>query len=153
VVLALHASCPPGPTAQGTRYHGRCASCPARLGTHSSGGGASFLSCGDVEANRGPPPPDWGEEDYAVLPDLVQEACSRLGIALTRDAFATPTNRRWVGLRQPDDLGWKRERRAREVPQAGFESHADWNRGINPLPSNSLVGHRIERPMVSAVLH
>jgi len=52
------------------------------------------MSCRDVEANPGPPPPDRGEEDYAVLPDLVREACSRLGIAPVRDAFATATNRR-----------------------------------------------------------
>jgi len=94
-MLSLHAPCSPGPTAPSTRDHGRCVSCPARLGTLSSDRGASLLSCGDVEANPGPPPPDWGEEDYAVLPDLVQEACSRLGIAPVRDAFATPTNRRF----------------------------------------------------------
>jgi len=94
VVLALHSPCPPKPAATGTRIHGWCVSCPARLGCHSSGRGASLLSCGDVEANPGPPPPDWGKEDYAVLPDLVQEACYRLGIAPVRDAFATPNNRR-----------------------------------------------------------
>jgi len=65
------------------------------LGRRSSGRGASLLSCGDVDFNSGPPPPDWGEEDYAVLPNLVQEACSRLGIDPVRDAFATPTNRRF----------------------------------------------------------
>jgi len=69
-------------------------SCPARLGFHTSGKGASLLSCGDVEANPGTPLPDWGEEYYAVLHDLVQEACSRLGIAPVRDAFATPNSRR-----------------------------------------------------------
>jgi len=53
------------------------------------------MSCGDVGANPGPPLPDWGEEDFAVLPDLVQEACSRLGVVPVRDAFATPTNRRF----------------------------------------------------------
>jgi len=90
---------PPGPTASGTRHHGRCASCPARLGTRSPGRGASLLSRGDVEANPGPPPPDWGEETYAVLPDLVLEACSRLCIGPTRDAFATPTNRRFPAFR------------------------------------------------------
>jgi len=95
MVLVLHAPCPTGPAAPSTRDHGRSVSCPARLGTHSSGRGASLLSCGDVEANPGPPPPDWGEEDYAVLPDLVQDACSRLGIAPVRDAFAKPTNRRF----------------------------------------------------------
>jgi len=58
----------------------------------------------------------------------------------------------WVGLGQPDDLENKRERRAREGPQAGSKSHADWNPGINPLPSYSLVCHRIGRPMVSEVL-
>jgi len=58
-----------------------------------------------------------------------------------------------VGLGQPDNLGGKMERRAREGPQAGFESHADWNPGIDPVPSNSLVGHRIGRPMVCAMLH
>jgi len=43
----------------------------------------------------GPATPGLGEEDYAVLPDMVQEACFRLCIAPTRDAFATPTNRRF----------------------------------------------------------
>jgi len=70
-------------------------SCPARWGCHSSGRGASLLSFGDVEADPGPPTPDWGEEDYAVQPDLVQEACSCLGIAPVKDAFATPTNSRF----------------------------------------------------------
>jgi len=46
-----------------------------------------------------------------------------------------PPNTQWVGLGQPDELVGKRERRAREGPQAGFESHADWNPGINPVPS------------------
>jgi len=79
-------------------------SCPARLGYHSTCRGASLLSCGDVEANPGPPPPDWGEEDYAVLPDLVQEACYRLGIAPVRDAFATPTNCRFAAFwSKPED--------------------------------------------------
>jgi len=41
---------------------------------------------------------------------------------------------------------------AREGPQAGFESHADWNPQINLLPSNPLVCHQIGWPMVSAVL-
>jgi len=41
---------------------------------------------------------DWVEEDYAVLPDLVQEACSRLGIAPVKDAFATPINRRFTAF-------------------------------------------------------
>jgi len=69
-------------------------SCPARLGSHPTGRGASILSCGEMEANPGPTTPDWGEEDYAVLPDLGREACSRLGIAPVRDVFATATNRR-----------------------------------------------------------
>jgi len=94
-VLALHAPFPTGPAAPSTHVHGRSVSCPARLGTHSSGRGAALLSCGDLEADPGPPPPDWGEEDYAVLPDLVPEACSRLGIAPVRDAFATATNCRF----------------------------------------------------------
>jgi len=54
----------------------------------ATGRGASLHSCGD-----GLPP------DYAVLPDLVQEACSRLGIAPVRDAFATPTNCRFPAFR------------------------------------------------------
>jgi len=57
--------------------------------------GASLLSCGDVEANPGQPPPDWGEKDYALLSELVLEAFSRLDIAPTQDAFATPNNRRF----------------------------------------------------------
>jgi len=48
-----------------------------------------------VEANPGPPPADWGEENYAVVPDLVTEACGRLGISPVRDAFATPANHRF----------------------------------------------------------
>jgi len=59
----------------------------------------------------------------------------------------------WVGPWQPDDLEWKMERRACEGPKAWFESHADGNPGINPVSSYSLVGRRIGRPMVSAVLH
>jgi len=43
----------------------------------------------------GPPPTDWGEEDYAVVPELVAEACGRLGISPIRDAFATPANPRF----------------------------------------------------------
>jgi len=104
VELALHSPCPPGISAPGRRIHGRCVSCPARLGSHSSGRGASLKSCGYVEANPGPPTPDWGGEDYAVLPDLVQEACSRLGIAPVREAFTTPTNRRFPAfLTKADD--------------------------------------------------
>jgi len=68
---------------------------PARLDHPASGRGASLLSCGDVEADPGPPPADWGEEDYAVVPDLVTEACGRLGISPVRDAFATPANHRF----------------------------------------------------------
>jgi len=98
VVLALHSPSPRGAAAPGIRSHGRCVSCPPRLGCQSSGRGASLLSCGDVEANPAPPTPDWGEEDYAVLPDLLQEACSRLGIAPVKDAFATPTNRRFTAF-------------------------------------------------------
>jgi len=48
----------------------------------------------DVEANPGPPLTGWGEEDYAVVPDLMAEACGRLGICPLRDAFATPANHR-----------------------------------------------------------
>jgi len=95
MALALQSPRLPVPAAPGIRCHGRCVSCPTRLGSYSTGRGSSLLSCGDVEANPGPPPPDWGEENYAVLHELVQEACSRLGIAPVRDAFATPTNRRF----------------------------------------------------------
>jgi len=70
-------------------------SCPARLGSRSTGRGASLLSCGDVEANPGPPPPGFGEEDYVLVPDLVTETCGRLGISPVRDAFATPTEHRF----------------------------------------------------------
>jgi len=93
--LALYSPSPPRPVFPGRRINGRCVSCPARLGSHPNGRGASLLSCGDVEANPGPPTPDWGEEDNAVQPDLVREACSRLGIAPVRDAFATATNCRF----------------------------------------------------------
>jgi len=116
VTLALHSPCPPGPSAPARRIHGRCVSCPARLGSQSTGREASLFSFGDVEANPGPPNPDWGEEDYAVLPDLVQEAFPRLGIAPVRDAFATPTNRRfpafWTKAEDAFDQAW-------DYPSAG----------------------------------
>jgi len=74
---------------------GRSLCCPARLDHPTSGRGASILSCGELEANPGAPPTDWGEEDYAVVSDLVTEACARLGISPVRDAFATPANHRF----------------------------------------------------------
>jgi len=77
------------------RGYGRCVLPPPRPETNASGRGTSLLFCGDVEANTGPPPPDWGEDDYAVLPDLLLEACARLGVVPVRDAFSTPTNRRF----------------------------------------------------------
>jgi len=45
--------------------------------------------------NQGPPPTDWVEEDYAMVPDLVAEACGYLGISPVRDAFATPAYHRF----------------------------------------------------------
>jgi len=36
------------------------------------------------------------EEDYAVVPDLVAEACGRLGNSPVRDAFAKPSNHRFL---------------------------------------------------------
>jgi len=68
---------------------------PCTAGLPLDWNGNSLLSCRDVEANPGPQFPDWGRQDYAFLPDLVQEACSRLGVVPVRDAFATPTNRRF----------------------------------------------------------
>jgi len=47
---------------------------PSPLRPPTTARGASLLPYGDVEANPGPPPTDWGEEDYAVVPDLVAEA-------------------------------------------------------------------------------
>jgi len=47
-----------------------------------------------VEAKPGPPPLDLVQEDYAIVPDLVAEACDHLGISLVRDAFATAANHR-----------------------------------------------------------
>jgi len=93
--LALLA--PTFPKGEGPRTwaHGKSRSRPARLDHPTSGRGASLLSCGDVEANPGPPPTDWGEEDYAVVPELVAEACGRLGISPVRDAFATPASHRF----------------------------------------------------------
>jgi len=73
-----------------TWAHGRSSSCPPRLDHRNCGRGASLLSCGYVEPNPGTPPADWGEEDYAVVPELVAGACGRLGISSVRDAFATP---------------------------------------------------------------
>jgi len=75
-----------------TWAHWRSRSCTSRLDHPTSGRGASLLSCGDVEANPGPPPTDWGEEDDALVPKLVADSCGRLGISLVRDAFATPAN-------------------------------------------------------------
>lgn len=70
-------------------------SCPARAGSPATGW-APLRSCEDVEANPGQPPPNMGEEYNAVLPDMVVEACARLGIAApVRDAFATPTSHRF----------------------------------------------------------
>jgi len=68
MVLVIHAPCPTGPAAPSTRDHGRSVSCPARLGTHSSGRGASLLSCRDVEANPAPPAPDWGRRTTRFCP-------------------------------------------------------------------------------------
>jgi len=45
------------------RGYGRCVLSPPRPETPATGGGTSLMSCGDVEASPGPPPPDWGEED------------------------------------------------------------------------------------------
>jgi len=95
MTLALHSPHLLVPAATGIRCHGRCVSCPARLGSHSTGRGASLLSCGDVEANPGTPFTDWGEGDNAVLPDLVQKTCGLLGITPVLDAFATPIKRRF----------------------------------------------------------
>jgi len=89
----------------------------------ATGRGASLLSCWDVEANPGPPPTDWGEGDYAVLPDLVQEACSRLAIAPVRDAFVTPTNCRSLAF-------WSRAEDAFAQPWDYPSAGALW---ANPL--------------------
>jgi len=111
VMLALTFPQGEGPR---TWAHGRSRSCPARLDHPTSGRGASLLSCGDVEANPGPAPTDWEEEDYAVVPGLVAEACGRLGISPVRDAFSTPENHRfpayWTreddAFAQPWDYAW-----------------------------------------------
>jgi len=92
--LALLAPLPLQGEAPHSRAHGRCRSCKARLDPPTTACGASLLSCGDVGANPGPPPTDWDEEDYAVVPDLVAEAYGRLGISPVRDAFAKPANHR-----------------------------------------------------------
>jgi len=55
-------------------------------------------------------------------------------VSTTHELF-TSTISAWVGFGQPDDLVQKRERRAREGPQAGLKSHADWNPRIKPVPS------------------
>jgi len=95
IELALLA--PTFPKGEGPRTlaQGRSRFCPARLDLPTSGRGASLLPCGDVKANPGPPPTNWEEEDYAVVPDLVAEACGRLGLSPIRDAFATPANHRF----------------------------------------------------------
>jgi len=80
---------------QRTWAHGRSRSFPARLDHPTTGRSASLLSCGDVEANPGTPPTDWGEEDYAFVQELLAEACGRLGISPVRDAFGTPANHRF----------------------------------------------------------
>jgi len=81
---------PPGDHVR--RAHWRCRSCPACLDPPTTARGSSLLSCGDLEANPGPPPTDWGDEEYAVVPDLVVEACGRLENPPVRNAFATPAN-------------------------------------------------------------
>jgi len=43
-----------------------------------------MVTCGDVEANPGPAPSGWGEEDYAVVPDLVVEAWLRESVFPTQ---------------------------------------------------------------------
>jgi len=72
--------------------------CPLPLGMGRAVLGTCQLSCGNVEAHPAPPSPDWGEEYYAVLPDLVLEACAHLGFVPVRDVFATQTNRRFVAF-------------------------------------------------------
>jgi len=67
IELALLAHTFPKGEGPRTWSHGRSRSCPARLDHPASGRGASLLSCGDVEANPGPPPAEWGEEDYAII--------------------------------------------------------------------------------------
>jgi len=82
----------------------------------ASGRGAPIVSCGDVEPSPGPPPTDWGEENYAVAPDLVAEARGRLVIAPVRNAFAAPINRRFSAF-------WTKEEdafaQAWDYPSAG----------------------------------
>jgi len=75
------------------RGYGRCVLSPPQTETPATGRGTFLLSSGDVKENPGPPPPGWGEEDYAVLSDLLLEACARLGIVPLSNDFATPTNR------------------------------------------------------------
>jgi len=96
---------PTFPKSEGPRTwaHGRCRSCPARLDHPPIGRGASLLSCGEVAANPGPPPTDWGEEDYTVVPDLVAEACGRLGDSPVREAFAAPANHRFPSYWTKED--------------------------------------------------
>jgi len=77
------------------RAQWRSRSCRARLDHPTTCRGVLLLSCGDLEGNPGPPATYWGEGDNAVVPELVSEACGRLGISPVRDAFATPANHRF----------------------------------------------------------
>jgi len=88
-----------------------------------------------VEANPGPPPTGWQEEDYAVFPDLVAEACGLLGISPVRDAFATPTNHRFAAY-------WTREDDAFAQPWDYATAGVLW---ANPPPFS-----RMEEVVVKA---
>jgi len=94
------------------------------------------MSCGDLETNQGPATPDCGEEDYAVLPDLVLEACVKLGIAPVCDAFATPTNRRFPAFWTKADDAFAQ---AWDYPHAG----ALWaNRAFSRLEEMAVKSSR-----------
>jgi len=105
---------PPGPPPREGAVTGCVCLAPQGWGPTPPTGGPPSCPAGMWRPNPGPPPPDWGEEDYAVLPDLVQEACSGLGFASVRDAFATPNNRRFPGL---SDQGRGRVRPGMGLPE------------------------------------
>jgi len=111
-----------------TWAHGHCRSCPARLDPPNTARGAFLLSCGDLEANPGPPPRDCGEGDNAVVPDWVVEACGRLGIYPFKDAFATITNHRLPSF-------WTREYDA----SASRWTPRPWHTAEMPRPPDLLI--------------
>jgi len=96
VTLALHLPRPFCSVNPRERGHESIMLSPGRVGSHGTGTGGVTLVLRRPGGQSGPAVgPGLGEEDNAVLPDLVREACGSLVVALVRGAFATPTNHRF----------------------------------------------------------